>query len=78
MTRAKLYSLGASLTLVTLVAHLYITAWMWDAQEYFAAVIADGDVDNDWLTHAPEKMQPLLHALGQALDALLMAAGLVS
>lgn len=37
---------------------------------YFAAVVTDGDVLNDWLTHLPEPVQPVLLALGQLVTVI--------
>jgi hypothetical protein len=34
---------------------------------YLLAVLEDGDYENDWLTHLPLWLRPLVHTLGQAL-----------
>jgi len=36
---------------------------------YFAAVVTDGDTLNDWLTHLPEPMQPIVTKVGELLKA---------
>lgn len=34
---------------------------------YFAAVLADGDYLNDWMTHLPFVVRPVVEALGMLL-----------
>lgn len=34
---------------------------------YFAAVLADGDYLNDWLTHLPTMLRPIVEMLGYVL-----------
>lgn len=36
---------------------------------YFLAVVTDGDTLNDWLTHLPEPIQPIVQAAGELLAA---------
>lgn len=38
---------------------------------YFAAIVQDGDYLNDWLTHLPEIVRPLILFLGTLLATLL-------
>jgi len=39
--------------------------------EYFVAVVDDGDVLNDWLTHLPESLQPATQWFGNLVSATL-------
>lgn len=39
-------------------------------RKYIQAVLEDGDLMNDWLTHLPEVLQPIVMALGQVALAL--------
>lgn len=34
---------------------------------YLSAILADGDYANDWLTHLPRAVRPLVRALGHRL-----------
>lgn len=38
---------------------------------YFTAILVDGDYLNDWLTHLPVVIRPLVEMLGMALAAVL-------
>ena len=38
---------------------------------YFAIVIEDGDWLNDWLTHMPVMIRPLIAAIGQLIALLI-------
>ena len=40
-------------------------------REYFVAVVDDGDVLNDWLTHLPESLQPATQWFGNLVSATL-------
>ncbi len=37
--------------------------------EYFRAVVEDGDMLNDWLTHLPESIQPIIQTIGGLITA---------
>lgn len=41
--------------------------YLLDLLRYFAWVIVDGDVLNDWLGHLPSGMEPYLVEMGEAL-----------
>lgn len=38
---------------------------------YVAAILVDGDADNDWLTHLPEWTAGAVHLVGAALSTVL-------
>jgi hypothetical protein len=38
---------------------------------YLAAVVADGDYQNDWLTHLPHAIRPIWRTIGYLLALLL-------
>lgn len=40
-------------------------------REYFGIVVSDGDWLNDWLTHLPEFLRPIVAMVGYLLSLIL-------
>ena len=44
---------------------------VWAIFYYLYFVVADGDWLNDWLTHMPMWLRPIMEYIGKVIDALL-------
>lgn len=57
-----------TLTIATLTLIASLIAWYHaPLHGYYAAILDDGDMHNDWLTHLPPVLRTLTHLSGHAL-----------
>ena len=55
------------LAVVVVVAAYAVGDVVMTLAQYVAAVVSDGDYLNDWLTHVPRVVQPVVQGLGRVI-----------